>query len=293
MRTRFDQLAKQMLRNLLLPVGVVELEAEVPPGEVQRIDVWFVPDPARAEARARLGLLGRIAAEPSLIEPFHHAVTFGEVVDCVRKHLNWAHATGNDASLLWVVSAGRPRELLLKLQCRQLGGWPPGVYDAPLVLRTRLVVVPELPPGRDTLPLRLLGAGEVFRKALGELLALPQDAEEHRHVVPLLLRLRFEIVEEPGRTMHEDEEYIARSEELFQAYTRQVKLEGLKEGREEGRKEELRRLFARRLGRELTAAESALFARRFASLGATPIEDLILDGARDALAAWLAAGDLT
>src|SRR6185503_20928021 len=38
----------------------------------QRIDVYSVPDPARAAERHQMGLLGELSAEPSLFEPFRN-----------------------------------------------------------------------------------------------------------------------------------------------------------------------------------------------------------------------------
>ncbi|HET7500719.1 MAG TPA: hypothetical protein VFK02_06940 [Kofleriaceae bacterium] len=46
----------------------------------------------------------------------------------------------------------------------RLEGWPPGIYEGPPLLWTRLVVVSELPVTPDTLLLRLLGAGQVLRQ---------------------------------------------------------------------------------------------------------------------------------
>ena len=53
MRSRFDQFAKHMLREALAPAGLVETDAEVSP-DAQRVDVWFVPDPAKHRDRQGL-----------------------------------------------------------------------------------------------------------------------------------------------------------------------------------------------------------------------------------------------
>ncbi len=45
MRSRFDQFAKQMIREGFAPGGAVETDAEVSP-DARRIDVWFTPNPA-------------------------------------------------------------------------------------------------------------------------------------------------------------------------------------------------------------------------------------------------------
>jgi hypothetical protein len=46
------------------------------------------------------------------------------------------------------------------------------------------VVVKELPVTRDTLLLRLLGAGSVLKHAIAELQALPAEAPERRLALP-------------------------------------------------------------------------------------------------------------
>ena len=50
---------------------------------------------------------------------------------------------------------------------------------------TRLVVVSELPVTRDTLLVRLLGAGSTLKHAIAELQALPAEAPERRLALPV------------------------------------------------------------------------------------------------------------
>ena len=63
MRTRYDRFGKQMVRAALARRGPVETDAEVP-ADTRRIDLWFMPDPARDPGPGPLGLLGRITAGP-------------------------------------------------------------------------------------------------------------------------------------------------------------------------------------------------------------------------------------
>ena len=44
--------------------------------------------------------------------------------------------------------------------------WPPGCYDGAPAGTLRLVVISELPRTRDTLLLRMMGAGQTFRDAV-------------------------------------------------------------------------------------------------------------------------------
>jgi len=64
---------------------------------------------------------------------------------------------------------------------------------------------------------------------------------------------------------------------------------GLEKGREEGEHRTLLRLFERRLGRPLSAAEHARLGERIHTQGAEKIADLVIDLSADDLATWLAA----
>ena len=188
---RFDHFAKDLLEAVLEHAGSVTVEREVPPTAAQKIDVWFVPDAARADGRKPLGLLGRMVESPSLIEPFHHTPIVDDVRECVRKALNWNHQLARkpeplEEPVLWVLSAGRPESALRQFAMKPLDAFPRGVYVGPPALRMRLVVLSELPPERDTLLVRLMGAGAVWDQAMTELRALPEDAYERRHALPAI-----------------------------------------------------------------------------------------------------------
>ncbi len=85
-----DQFTKNMLHEALGRVSAAETEVEVL-AATQKIDLYTVPDPARAAERAQLGLLGELAAEPSLFEPFHDTPTLRKVRRCSNKQLTWHH----------------------------------------------------------------------------------------------------------------------------------------------------------------------------------------------------------
>src|SRR5262245_335133 len=90
MRTRADQFAKNVLREALSRAATAETEVEVAAG-VQKIDVYSVPDPARGAARAEMGMLGELSAEPALFEPYSETPGIGELRMCLRKQLGWHH----------------------------------------------------------------------------------------------------------------------------------------------------------------------------------------------------------
>ncbi|HWO18489.1 MAG TPA: hypothetical protein VNO30_06920, partial [Kofleriaceae bacterium] len=160
----FDQFAKSLLRDALCRACTAETEVEVL-AATQKIDVYTTPDPARAAERARMGLLGELAAQPCLFEPFHDTPTLRQVRRCLNKQHTWHHelerraraavrAAAADSSgtrpaanevpfpLLVVISPGKPATVLDAYGCE----WgSPGVYHADWGLALHVVVLAELP----------------------------------------------------------------------------------------------------------------------------------------------------
>ncbi|WP_437571109.1 hypothetical protein [Sorangium sp. So ce542] len=268
------------------------------------MDIWYVPDPARATLRAELGLLGELAAEPCLFELFHNTPGPAELRGFVRKQLHWHHELERRAGgevpfpRLCVLSSGRPATVLDAFRFEPKPGRPRRYRAAP-GWQVDVVVIAELPRTRDTLLLRLLGARAVLRNAIRELAALPEDAWERTVALPWLVRLRFETQAEPSARAAEDaeEEEIVTEvqqwfEQLKQSIRDEARKEGLKEGHLEGLKEGqlgvLARQFEKKLGRPLAEAERSILAERFDRLGLDLLDDVRLELSADALAAWLA-----
>ncbi|CAN97889.1 hypothetical protein sce7720 [Sorangium cellulosum So ce56] len=254
MRSRFDAFGKNVLRETLALTGGADTEVEVI-ATSQTMDIWYVPDPARAALRAELGLLGELAAEPCQFELFHDTPGPAELRGCVRKQLHWHHELERRAGgavlfpRLCVLSSGRPATVLDAFGFAPVPGRA-GLYQAAPGWRIDVVVIAELPRTRDTLLLRLLGAGAVLRDAIHELVALPDDAWERGIALPWLLRLRFEVPAEPSARTAEDveeEEIVTEVQQWFEQLKqslrdearREALLEGRKEGLQEGRKEGL------------------------------------------------------
>ena len=292
-----------MLDAVLSEVGEVRTQEEIA-GEVQAADVWFQPAPDNAAARAQLGLLGRIAATACLIEPFHTTPGAGPVLDCVSKQLTLrrnlvreARKSSGDAPViprLWLLSVGRPRSVLTGLRFTPLSGWPPGIWQGPPLLRAYVVVLRDLPATRDTLALRLLGAGQSFRRAVEELRDLPADAWEPHAFFPLLLAYRVQISQDPGEASEIDMSYAKQLRAIYDDWERRVREQseergeekGMKEGRKEGEqkgiRESIESCYRARFGdfpADLRAAVEAMndvaTLRRWVALCATvPAEDI-------------------
>ena len=252
-RTRFDRFGKQLVRAAVATCGPVETDAEVP-AETRRIDLWFMPDPAREPIPDYLGLLGRITAGPSTLEFFHNTPSGDDLADCVIKHGQFRHFLSlrkppPPIPTQWVISSGRPKGAIEGLQLRRMEGWPSGIYEGPRLLWTRLVVVSELPVTRNTLLLRLLGAGHVLKQAIAELKALQAEAPERILALPLLVGLRLEVPTNPAEQTSDDQEFLMQTQDIVDTWRQ----EAVQEGRQEGRQrlqEVLLRLLQQRFGSE-------------------------------------------
>lgn len=259
---RFDQLTKRLARGGFASSGRVETDAEVSP-DALRIDVWWQPHPRRGrEALNRLGLLGRMGRRSCTLESFHCTPSGGLVVDCIVKH--WLFCRELDRRKprpprpsQWIISSGRASAALRGLGFRK-SRWGPGIYDGPALMRTRLVVVRELPRTRDTVLVRMMGAGKTLKLAIADIQALPPDAPERLLALPILVELRLEILKDPAKQTESDQEFLMSTREV-EKYLEQIEQRGLEVGLKEG----LERGFAR----AVLAAYRARFGAPPAALG--------------------------
>ena len=269
MVNRSDQFMKNILRDALSRACAPETEVEVL-AATQKIDVYSVPDPARAAERAQLGLLGELSAEPSLFEPFHDTPTLAKVRRCINKQHTWHHelsrraraaagAAAVDADLaepavafpaLVVISPGRPETVLDAYGCQAVRS---GVHHAVWGLVLRVVVLAELHRTRETLLLRLLGPRRLLREALADLTVLPGDAWEKTLATPLLVHFRL------GNNEHatsQEDDMSAEIRAWFEDYEKKLRTEAITEGRREGERSLLLRQLHARFGElpEVTVA---------------------------------------
>jgi hypothetical protein len=135
----------------------------------------------------------------------------------------------------WVISAGRPESGIEGLWLRPMNSWPSGIYEGPPLLWTRLVVVSELPVTRDTLLLRLLGAGRVLQQAIAELKVLEAEAPERTLALPILVRLRLEIPADPAKQTNDDQEFLMNTQDIVETWCR----EAIDEGRAKARADDV------------------------------------------------------
>jgi hypothetical protein len=210
----------------------------------------------------------------------------------VRRFFNHLHALGDAATSLRgrviVISPGRPEQLLAAADAAPELAHGPGIYRANDLTSLWVVVVSELPDVRETLSLRLLGKGVVFRRATEQLLALPQEAWEHRFT-EILVRWRVVLLDQPDPS-EEEKDFMEATQSAYERWRALARDEGLQAGRSEAIRP-LAHLFERRLGRTLSTDESATLLVRLDKLGADRLGDVVLDLPADELAAWLANPD--
>jgi hypothetical protein len=251
MRTPFDRFGKQMVRDALEGRCSVETDAEVP-ADTRRIDLWVTPREADASLPDHLGFLGRITSSSVTLEFFHHTPSGEELRVCLIKHGEFRHFLSRRKTLpplpvQWVISSGRPDAGIDGLGFRPMTGRLGGIYESPPLLYTRLVVVSELPDTRDTLLVRLLGAGSVLKQAIAELQALPAEAPERRLALPILLRLRLTVPTDPAQQTSDDQEFLMNTQDIVETWRR----EAIQEGLQQGERKVLLRLLRRRFGAEV------------------------------------------
>jgi hypothetical protein len=241
MRHRHDRFAKKLLRRTLESEGTFTAEMEVSP-DAQRFDGYFVPH--RTHAARRRDLLDRLTTRACAFEAFRGAPGPAEIEGCIRKILNARHVLAlsrpaKPLPSLWILCAGDPRTGLAYTGATAKQGFARGVYQAPAVLHTGVVVLSRLPETPNTLILRLMGSGRVLQRALSELERLPDDARERHVALPALLEYRVALLAQPTRTP-EDEEFLMDTQDIVQ----QLK----DEGRHEAMQNSLLTIYRTRFG---------------------------------------------
>jgi hypothetical protein len=281
----YDQLAKQIGKEALDASGRTIVQREIA-RDAQHADLFHDPDPTKTAARARLGLLGRLAETLCLLEIFAHPLSPPDLRAGLTKHFaHWeerarkTRATNKKRReknlppepmvepFLWILAAEVSTPMLRKLKLEPARGFPAGVYVfGDDLLRVGLVVVSELPRDRFTLLVRIMAAGPRLKQALEDLAALPKEAHEHALADQILLNLRQVLGAKPSPTPEEQEL-------LMTMYTTFAELK--EAARYEGRTE------------EAALALLTVFRARGIAVQETVREHILAEQDRERLARWL------
>ena len=235
----FDHVGKTIGLAALGACGATEMEAVIAP-DPRRADLRHEPDPARNAERARLGLLGRIAAIVCLIELYSGAPSDDDAIACLGKLIAFRQQRQREADkrrealkkrmekeepgreppaaeafvspFCWIIAARRPAAALARFAATPAPTFPQGVYfgtgalvGAEGVLRVGIVDASELPRERETLLVRFMAAGPLLAEAIAELAALEKDAHERTVAEQILVDLEHVLGSKLGTTPEEEE----------------------------------------------------------------------------------------
>lgn len=234
-----DQFAKEYLEELLTPLGTIKKSKKVK-SEVQEIDVWFEPSPATPSAEFPLGLLGKMAANSCLLEPFRNPPTEVEIRSCLLKlyavHgdiLRTAKRTNITISevelpCLWILTPTFSERMLQGFGATEQD-WGKGVYFLSPFLKTGIVVIHQLSVNEDTLWLRVLGKGSTQKRAVEELVELPSNNPFRENLLEILANWRNNL-ELRDNVSNEEQEVIMNLSPAYLKQREEWKQEGTLEG---------------------------------------------------------------
>jgi Domain of unknown function (DUF4351) len=295
----FDQFSKQFLEEVLAPLGSIETSHEVS-GEPQLVDVYFVPNPQPTNPPTVLGLLGRIAQIPCLLEPYRNQPSADDIRSCLLKlfqvHGDYRRQSRrNDEPLLeaelpylWILASSASENLWESFGAYPYADWGEGVYFLPPALRTAIVSINRLPVNADTLWLRLLGKGKTQQRAIAEVIAFGERDPRRSSILKMLANWKISI-EITGQVSEEEELMMALSQAYLE-WEQQTEQRGRTEGRTEEAQSLILRQLTRRIGSVAPEVRSQIQALSLAQLEALGEALLDFSEAWD-LVRWLLEND--
>ncbi|MFY7800049.1 MAG: hypothetical protein ACOVQ3_13915 [Dolichospermum sp.] len=256
--TRFihDQFAKQYLTELLTPYGQVETSKDIT-AEVRQIDLLFIPSPQPAQSLEKLGLLGKMATNYAIFEPFRNPVSRSEIRSCIGKLFdvhadlerqakrNETRINETELAQLWIFTPTASVDILESFNgTLDETNWGKGIYFLSTGLKTVVVVIHQLPSTPETLFLRVLGRGKVQRQAVEELEALANNSPFLGDIIELVHNL-IAVLSTRQRQEHDidqdDQELIMKLSQMYQQQLEEIKKQERQEGLQEGEKRGLDR----------------------------------------------------
>jgi Domain of unknown function (DUF4351) len=259
-RTPFDSFSKQLLESFLVPLGEVYLNQEVP-GESRFVDLRFVPFQEPTD-REPLGLLGKIAATPCLLEPFRNPPSTTDVRNCLLKlFLAQAElqrqAKREERSLpdsnlpqLWILAPSASDDFLAGFTAQPHPDWLTGIYFLGSSLKCAIVDIKKLPKTSTTLWLRLLGKGKTQEQAIREVLALPKSDPRRASVLQLLVSWKISL-QLNAQLEQEEVNLMAVLLQAYQEWEQATEQRGIEQGIEQGIERGERSLILKQLTRRI------------------------------------------
>ncbi|EPF19300.1 MAG: hypothetical protein EWV58_06710 [Microcystis aeruginosa Ma_MB_F_20061100_S19] len=236
-----DQFAKEYLEELLTPLGTIRKSKKVK-SEVQEIDVWFEPFSSPPPTELPLGLLGKMAATSCLFEPFRNPPTEVEIRSCLSKlyavhgdvlrKAKRSNKTLTEAELpvLWILTPTFSARMIEDFGTHSdESNWLTGVYFLAKSLKAGIIVIHQLPVIDDTLWLRLLGKGGTQKRAVEELVELPECNPFRENLLEILANWRKNLELRDNLSTEEQEDIMNLSPAYLQQ-REEWKQEGIQQG---------------------------------------------------------------
>jgi hypothetical protein len=147
-RTLHDEFAKDWMKEFLSDFGTVETEFPIA-GEIRSVDVYFAPNldcltiSTAYQTPEVIGQLGRMIAEPCLIEPFRNAIPGAEICNCRSKSTILGQRLVRQAKqekrrfhfdhrpFLWMISPTLSKRMQKKYSMHQSRVWGEGITQSP------------------------------------------------------------------------------------------------------------------------------------------------------------------
>lgn len=236
-----DQFAKEYLEELLTPLGTIRKSKKVK-SEVQEIDVWFEPFSSPPPTELPLGLLGKMAATSCLFEPFRNPPTEVEIRSCLSK-LYAIHGeilrkakrsnktlTVAELPFLWILTPTFSARMIEDFGTHSdESNWLTGVYFLAKSLKAGIIVIHQLPVIEDTLWLRVLGKGGTQKRAVEELVELPERNPFRENLLEILANWRKNLELRDNLSTEEQEDIMNLSPAYLQQ-REEWKQEGIQQG---------------------------------------------------------------
>jgi hypothetical protein len=239
----YDEFAKGFLEALLLPFGQVDPAYKIA-AEVREVDVYFIPSDNNLDY-TDLGLLGKCATAPAVMEPFRNSVSVPQIRACMSKlydlHADIYRAAKRDKQLepkddvlptLWILTPTLSDNILTSLGATLHADRGEGVYLLPSAQKTGIVIIHRLPKTPETLWFRILGKEGVQRRAIEEVAELPNGHPYRQNTLELLGNLKVTL-EAKTIIQPEDRDLIMQLSPLYLEQIQAAKQEGKQQQQEE------------------------------------------------------------
>ena len=244
---------KDYLETFLSSSGDVKTSLDVT-AKTQEIDVYFRPTSPKIPPE--LGLLGKLAQTPCLLEPYRNPVTIDGIIACLSKlltvreqlqreaHRNQQPLLAENIPRLWILTPTASQRIITAFSALNHPDWGEGIYFLPPALTTAIIVLHQLPETPETLWLRLLGRGGTRSRAIDELEALSSNHPFKSAALKLLYNLSRNLQALPKRTQ-EERKFIMRLAPLYE----QDREKAIQQGEAIGLQKEASKLVLRQLKR--------------------------------------------